>query len=124
MRRHICFLALGLAAGLAACANQVQFGDPPSSIVDPELLDAVSAAYTGCLMREAGRLDDGKLRPIALALKVIPACEKEFTALETAAGGGNDRLGRHTIHDNLEQGKEEFATSIVLRERLARALPP
>jgi hypothetical protein len=123
MRSESRLLALAFASGLAACADQVQFGDPSSAIVDPVLLDAVSAAYTDCLTREVKRLDDGMLRPIALALKIIPACDKEFAALETAASGGNDRLGRHAIHDDLEQGKEEFATRIVLRERLEQALP-
>ena len=124
MRRQTRLIPIALLAGLAACADTVQFGDPPSSLVDPELLSAVSAAYTDCLTREVERIDDGMLRPIAVALKIIPACEKEFMALETAASGGNDRLGRHEVHDNLEQGKEEFATHIVLRERLSRALPP
>jgi hypothetical protein len=124
MRETSRVLALALAVGLTACADQVQFGDPPTVPVDPEAVGAVADAYTDCLRQEAGRIDDGKLSPIGLALKVIPACEKQFAALEAVAASGNDRFGRHAIRNNLEQDKEEFVTHIVLRERLARALPP
>ena len=115
--------AVVLVAGLSACAD-VGFSDPPYAPVEPEVLGAVSNAYTDCLIREAQRIDDGKLTPIGLALKIIPACEKQFIALEAVASGGNDRLGRHAVRDNLELGKEEFATRVVLRERLGRELPP
>jgi hypothetical protein len=124
MRRETRLFMLAFAVGLSACAaDQVQFGDPPTEPVDPEVVDVVSTAYGDCLSREADRVDDGKLTPIGLALKVIPACEKQFAALEAVAASGNGRLGRHAIRDSLEQSKEEYATHIVLRARLARTLP-
>jgi hypothetical protein len=97
---------------LTACADQVQFGDPPFEPVEPAAVDAVSSAYTDCLRREAERIDDGKLSPIGLALKVIPACEKQFAALEAVAASGSGRLGGHAIRDNLEQEKEDYATRV------------
>ena len=124
MRGELRFVAAMLTAALAACAGDAQFGDPPSAPVEPEAVGAVTTAYADCLTREAQRIDDGKLSPIGLALKIIPPCDKQFLALEAVASGGNDRLGRHAIRENLEQGKEEFATRIVLRERLDHALPP
>jgi hypothetical protein len=122
MRGKSQFIALGTAAALTACAD-VQFGDKPYAPVEPQVLDTVSSAYADCLAQEADRVDDGKLSPIGLALKVIPACEKQFAALEAVASSGNGRLGRHAVRNGLEQDKEEFATHIVLRERLSRALP-
>ena len=113
-----------VVASLTACADQVQFGDPPFEPVEPAAVDAVSSAYTDCLTREAERIDDGKLSPIGLALKVIPACEKQFAALQAVAASGSGRFQGHAIRDNLELEKEEYATRVVLRERLDRALPP
>jgi len=124
MRERSRVLALALAVGLTACADEVQFGDPPSVPVDPEAVDAVSAAYTDCLRREADRVDDRKLSPIGLALKVIPACEKQFSALEAVAASGNDRFGRHAVRNSLEMDKEELATHVVLQQRLSHTLPP
>src|ERR1043166_7138154 len=106
MRETSRVLALALAAGLTACADEVQFGDPPTVPVDEEAVDAVSAAYADCLRQEADRVDDGKLTPIGLALKVIPACDKQFAALEAVVASGNGRFGRHAIRNNLEQEKE------------------
>ena len=117
-------LGLILCAGLAACAGEVQFGDVPTPPVPPEALESASMAYSDCLFRSARQIDDGKLTPIGLALKVIPLCEMQFGQLETAMSGGQDRQSRRAVRDNLELEKEELATRIVLRERLERVFPP
>src|SRR5882672_6883261 len=108
-------MCLVLMVGLCGCAGEVGFQEHLPLYAYPEEVDEANGAYVDCVTQTAARIDDRKLSPIGLALKVIPLCEMQFATFEALASQGNAAYDSRAIRNGLEENKEEFVTNVVLR---------
>lgn len=95
---------------------------PAASLAQVEERDATERAYSDCLERAAGQIDDQKSDVAAIANAIIPLCAGEYAAQKTAFGRyTSDPAAQRALFDAMDAARVQTATGVVLRERLGHA---
>jgi hypothetical protein len=110
MRTWIVVSASGLLLiCLAGCAHHVAEGPPSPAQA------AAENATTACLRKAAAQYDNQKIKMKALAKLIMPNCQPQFDAEQSALNSTDDAETRRGLRDLFRE-----ATLAILAERNAR----
>jgi hypothetical protein len=105
MRGIYTLLAFAMTAGLAGCAT-------------PEERRATQSAWSECIMRAAGSLDDGKTDALTIAMGIIPQCHGGYLEMTNQQVGTMiTEGGQANMRMEMRDGELKLATAAVLFRR-------
>jgi hypothetical protein len=87
--------------------------------------DAATAAsrdYVDCLRNAAGKIDDGKSEPNAIAPQVAAQCASQYAALKATLGGNLAGNARQSFEADMDGRQLALVSDVVRRSRASQSV--